>query len=199
MRKRKIKRLQPAILPRGHIERYLQLYGNCSDFHRTVCAGILLIETFYRPLHYRLAEYCITLGSCVYSLILKKPVKSYTIGIGQVGIARILNCSGYMTDPRQRHICIDSPKQLMCVLSSFRHSKMTKIVEQYVSQLITCAQKAFPYDIDEQIQYIGELYNGRYSYGLLLVEVFHYLLNYERNDALLAKKNAMHETCLFGK
>lgn len=174
-RKRKNKRLQPDLLPRNRIERYAKLCKNGSDFQRKVFTAVLLIESFYRPFYYRMGEYCFSVASCIYSLLLKKQVKAYTVGIGQIGIARILNYGGYKVDPFQHYVSINSVGQLMCVIASFRRSEMIKIIEQYIFQLVTRAQETFPHDVDEQVQYIGELYNGRYSYGLQLVEVFHSL------------------------
>ena len=169
---RKIKRLQPDALPCSRIKRYSSYCKSGPDFQNKILTGILLIETFYRPFYYRVGEYCITLISCGWSLLFKKSIKSYTIGIGQLGIARILNLCGYKADPRQHYVQIHSLAQLICIITTLRRSKMVRVLEQYISQLVNRAKGAFPNNKEEQILYVGELYNGRYSYGLLLVEVF---------------------------
>lgn len=169
---RKIKRLQTDALPFSRIKRYSSYCKSGPDFQKRILTGILLIETFYRPFYYRIGEYSITLISCCWSLLFKKNIKSYTIGIGQIGIARILNLCEYEFDPRQHYVQIRSLAQLICVISTLRRSKMVRLLEQYISQLITHAKETIPNNKEEQILYVGELYNGRYSYGLLLVEVF---------------------------
>lgn len=185
MRKRKIRRLRPEAIPRKRIIRYSKLYTNGTDFQKNIFTGILLIETFYRPLLYRIGEYFATIAACTCSLLLKRQVKSYTIGIGQIGIARILYGCGYAVDPRHHVVNISTVGQLLCVIASFRRSKMVQILELYISQLVTRAKDTFPNNTEEQILYIGELHNGRYSYGLLLVEVLNRIYLLEQSHSAI--------------
>lgn len=146
-------------------------YGINSD----VLLSIFTIETFYRPLWMRVVEYCVVLGSCVRCLLLKIPVKNRTIGRCQLGLATILNFYGGNHYQHSHNISISSFSEVRQIFSVMSKERTIEILAYRLQPITHRAVSIYPDLRENRIRYIGEQFNGRYSYGMLLTEVFRQL------------------------
>ena len=150
-------------------------FGDVYGINSNVLLSIFTIETFYRPLWMRLGEYCVVFFGCIRCLLLKIPMKNRTIGRCQLGLATILNFYGGTHYQHSHGILISSVsevRQIFSVLSKERAIEILAYRLQPISHRAICI---YPELRENRIRYIGEQFNGRYSYGMLLTEVFHQL------------------------
>ena len=160
-------------------------FGDEYGTNPNVLLSIFAIETFYRPLWMRLIEYCVVFGGCIRSLLLKIPTKNRTIGRCQLGLATILNFYGSNHYQHSHGILISSIYEMRQIFSVLSKEQSIKILAYRLQPIAHRAVCIYPDLQEKQIRYIGEQFNGRYSYGMLLTEVFHQL---EQENAV-AKQN----------
>lgn len=134
-------------------------------------AAIYAIESYFRPTMFRVGEYCIVILSGLASIFLGTPLKNYTIGVCQLGLATICNYYGANYYQHQAQIRFKSLKNLFDVLSVISQAQSARILLYRLSPMLIRAQNIYPKDTDQQLCYIGEQFNGRFSYGLMLCEV----------------------------
>ena len=77
--------------------KFLRQQCEGSKLSYKICSGIIQIETTYRKKYFRICEYLALTIGIVFNLLLKRPIKNYTIGICQVGISTILSYYGKET------------------------------------------------------------------------------------------------------
>lgn len=161
-------------LTKKDIERFLKACEplETSRKNEAVLLSIYIVETHFRKMMYRQGEYIIAFASAIVSVLFKRPMKNYTIGKCQLGIATICNYYGGCYYQHQRYILIRGIKALGNIFSITILENTVKILNYRVLPIIKRAEKIYPDNIELQMYYIGEQFNGRYSYGLLLYEVF---------------------------
>lgn len=147
-------------------------YGNEYRVNPCVLLSVFLIETFYRPLWMRIAEYSVVFWGCVGCLLLKRPIKNYTIGKCQLGLATILNFYGGNHYQHSHKILISSVSEIRQIFSVISEENSIKILAYRLQPITHKAMRIYPNLRKNRIRYIGEQFNGRYSYGMLLNEVF---------------------------
>ena len=139
-----------------------------NGFPANLLVGIYLIESGARPLPARAVEYLCVLVGIVGQILFHKPVKSYTIGKYQLGLPEMLNYIGVNTYAHSPFVSIPIRK-IPALLKSLQKSEQVKI---FAGEVLRFYKKAIniygEQDVDKICIYIGEQYNGRYSYGLLL-------------------------------
>ena len=144
----------------------------------SLCA-IYLIETTARPLYARVAEYVAVTCRMILCFISKIPCPSYTIGKFQIGIPYILQYAGkdiYEHVDRIRQITL---RDLLTVWKSIGWKMQVKLAVYRLKPITRRAKKI--YHVSEEdcdyraYVYIGEQYNGQYSYGLFMQEIADYL------------------------
>lgn len=150
----------------------LRKYATGNVHLDNIILSIILIETHFRPWYARLVEYILTFGEGIYSVLFHRPMKNFTIGISQIGIAHLLNSYGYNYYPHARSIVLVKFNQLLLIFHVILTKDVINQTISHVSPLLIQVQTVFPDDLSQQLVWLGELYNGRYAYGLLLEDVF---------------------------
>lgn len=143
-----------------------------------IFASIYAIESFYRPVPFRMAEYAVVLGVGAISIALKRTIRNYTIGVCQLGLSTIFNYYGgdyyqYATELR-----LSNMRCLSKLLSVISLKTSIKVLAYRIDPMLQRAQSIYPNNRENQLCYIGEQFNGRYSYGLMLNSVYEILDNY---------------------
>lgn len=153
-------------------KRFCIKYGNEYGVNSDILLSIFTIETFYRTFWMRVAEYSVVFWGCIRCLLLKKPIKNYTIGKCQLGLATILNFYGGNYYRHSQNILISSISEIKQIFSVISEEKAIKILAYQLQPIAHKAIRIYPDLRKNRIRYIGEQFNGRYSYGMLLTEVF---------------------------
>ena len=135
-----------------------------------ILEGVLELETTYRKWYHRFAENSATICLLLLNRLIGIPVRNFTIGYCQIGIASILS-----TDKRRiyRHCRY---------LNRFEANDIFQIIKAmgFESNLLICAElleqiylKEVMLTDDINIVYrrVGEEYNGTLGYGLMLEEL----------------------------
>lgn len=151
-------------------------YGNEYWTNPYVLLSVYTIETFYRPFWMRIVEYCAVFFGCARCLLLKRPMKNYTIGKCQLGLATILNFYGGDYYQHSRYILISSVDEIRQIFSVISEDRALEILAYRLQPITHKAACIYPELRENRIRYIGEQFNGRYSYGMLLTEVFNQLI-----------------------
>ncbi|MBE7031948.1 MAG: hypothetical protein E7401_03180 [Ruminococcaceae bacterium] len=132
-----------------------------------ICSGIIQIETTYRKRYFRICEYVVLMISIVLNLLLKRPIKNYTIGICQVGISTILSYYGKNTYQHLEKINRLSFCDAYNIMKAIYYKNNILVFCYRISCI--CGKSYFEkYSESQQAQIVGEEYNGKYLYGLRL-------------------------------
>lgn len=150
-------------------------FGKKYGVNPNVLLSIFTIETFYRPFWMRMVEYCVVFFGCIRCLLLKIPTKNRTIGRCQLGLATILNFYGSNHYQHSHNILISSILEVHQIFSVISKERAIEILAYRLQPITRRAICIYPDLRENRIRYIGEQFNGRYSYGMLLTEVFRQL------------------------
>ena len=150
-------------------------FGTDYGVNPDVLLSIFTIETFYRPLVMQVVEYCVVLLGCMRCLLLKIPTKNRTIGSCQLGLATILNFYGGNHYQHSQKILISSFSEVRQIFSVLSKERAIEILAYRLQPITHRAICIYPNLRENRIRYIGEQFNGRYSYGMLLTEVYRQL------------------------
>ena len=153
---------------RATCQKYAEAYGINSH----LLISVFVIETYYRPRWQRIIEYFVVFIGCIRCLLFNAPIKNYTIGKCQLGLSTILNFYGSNYYQHARTIIISSFAEMQQLLTSCTTEKSIEILAFRLKPLVIKAKKIYPDNNKSRLRYIGEQYNGRFSYGLLLTTVF---------------------------
>lgn len=144
----------------------------------TLCA-IYLIETTARPLYARWAEYVIMTLRMMLCFLIKCPCPSYTIGKFQIGIPYILQYAGKDIYEHVDRIWKINFRDMIAIWKSIAWEAQVKLAVYRLKPITRRAKKIYHIsenDCDYRAYvYIGEQYNGQYSYGLFMQEIVDYL------------------------
>jgi hypothetical protein len=147
-------------------------YCDKNDFSievKNIAVSILLIEQYFRPIHKRLLEYFLLTINIVASLLFEMKLHNYTIGKSQVGITYILRYYGFDRDIHSKYLYSLSLRETITILFSFSSYDEVAILLKRVSIYYKHLNAN---NYDHVLRKIGEMYNGKYSYGLLLESVY---------------------------
>ncbi len=143
---------------------------------RGLLRTITRIEQAARPRYARIAEYSVLFLAFVRNKVFRVPIKNYTLGKCQLGISTILNYYNYGLYQHLKHIQTLSIKQILIIYSSAMSVKQYCILAKHLAPINERACNIYPdssneNDLASRYIYIGEEFNGRYSYGLRLAEL----------------------------
>lgn len=169
------------------LNNYIKEIASKNDIPYAILYGIINIETSYRKLYFRIAEYFCTICSYLTLKLFKIPMKNYTVGVCQVGIAMILSS-------QDRNIYIHNK-----YINRIEKGDFLKIIKSFFKRnnIEVCASFLKTIYLDEIMKHsnmkivvrrIGEKYNGHLSYGLMLERQYFKILK-ENNSALNFKIN----------
>lgn len=150
---------------------YFEYMSIKYDIPKELLIGIFTIETTYRKFYHRLAENILTVLSIVLNILFNGKVKNYTVGRCQIGLATILSLSGNYKYRHSKHITNLTFKDLLIIMKAMNFKGS---VEVCASHLRVLYEKELSRGADEEIliRRIGEEFNGRYIYGLILEDMY---------------------------
>ena len=154
----------------AEVFRQIEAREHCD--HR-ILLGIYTLESFYRPLPLRMAEYGMLLSEGLLSPVRGGKIKNYTIGPCQLGLSTLLRDQGYQVELHCKQVPVPS---IGAFLGLFRAASTAFSAQVLAHRLRDAMEKAAldaPERFDLRCRYIGQVFNGRYSYGLLLERVCH--------------------------
>lgn len=155
---------------------YLNELASFHEIPQNLLVGIYLIETSFRPWYFRIGENILVIFCSILNLLFKKPFKNYTIGRCQIGIASILKYHGRSTYKHTKYITAITVEDLLNIIKSMYYKNNLEICSNMIVPLY---KKSFytANNYNGQLCHVGEEYNGRYSYGLLLEDIVNLLDN----------------------
>lgn len=132
--------------------------------------GIFILETTYRKWYHRTIENLFVIASILAHILFLRSVKNYTIGCCQIGLANLLIS---FDRPRYRH---------SLKLDDLTYVDLVIIIKGmfYRNNIQSCAnltEVLYNREIsrgsskDIIIRRVGEEYNGKYTYGLMLENI----------------------------
>ena len=132
--------------------------------------GVYMLETTYRKWYHRIAENALTILSVILCIFFKRPVRNYTIGCCQIGLATLLTISGRA---RYRHSAqIDNLKwdDLACIMRGMTFSRNVEVCSKHLKNLLD-RELIRGTMYNTAIRNVGEDFNGKYTYGLMLEDL----------------------------
>lgn len=133
--------------------------------------GIYVIETHFRPLYRRLAEYAATAVTGLWSLVSGRPIRSWTIGPYQLGLPTILAYYGYPARLHDHTVHIPSLRALASIFSAAALSTGVRILDWRLAPTAREAARHWPDREGMRCRAVGEEFGGRFTYGLILERV----------------------------
>lgn len=135
---------------------------------RKILIGIYLIESNYRNILYRFAEYIIVILKLIFY---DKQIKNYTIGIMQVGLANILRYYNYYEyDEHEKFLKNISFEKVKNILKGMYWKNSIEISRALIDEWYF-EYKNKNYSESTIVGFIGEKYNGTEGYALLLLDI----------------------------
>ena len=176
-----MRKLTKEILYKGQEKRtYRKVLSTCKKNHLSseitaIIMSIYAIEHFYRYWGFRMVEYFAGVWSGVLSIVFKRPMRNYTIGVCQLGLSTIRNYYGASYYQHSMNLQLNCFQDLREILSVMTIKNSVRILTYRIAPFLEQAQHIYPHSRENQLCYIGEQFNGRYSYGLMLNEVYEIL------------------------
>ena len=154
--------------------------ADLTKIDRSVIIAIYLIENHFRPFYIRTVEYSLLIHAFIANRVVARPIKNYTVGRFQIGLTSILRHGGYAGyKVHDRTITKLSLSELLYILSRC----------SFYNNLVVCCQIVRDFTDKIELEWgtsqynagrIGEKYNGKKSYGFLLLEIAKRLNETER-------------------
>lgn len=139
------------------------------ELPKDILWGIYSIETKYRHSIIRICEYIYLFSMIFLNFIFKRPVKNITIGQFQIGIVNILNYYGADMYRHLRYIELITYKELCSLIRGTIFKNNLLIATELVNNFYNISKQKCK-NTRHCIIHTGQLYNGRYAYGLLLLD-----------------------------
>lgn len=176
-----MRKLTKEILYKGQDKKtYKKVLSTCQENRLSsemtlIVMSIYSIEHFYRYWGFRMVEYLAVVCSGVLSVVFKRPMKNYTIGVCQLGVSTIRNYFGANYYQHLVNLKLNRLQDLWEILSVITVKNSVRILAYRIAPFLEQAQHIYPDSRENQLCYIGEQFNGRYSYGLMLSKVYEIL------------------------
>lgn len=152
-------------LPNISIMKIINYYSKIYDIPFYVLLGIFIIETTNRTLVYRLIEYVAATAFGLISIIFKKSMKNYTVGVCQVGIGNILYMDLNRDIRYDKYIKLKNYNELKTVVMAYKKNNNIRMSAMLIKEFLN---ESMELNSDRQIRYIGQKYNGKIEHGVLL-------------------------------
>ncbi|QOR35999.1 hypothetical protein IMX26_04065 [Clostridium sp. 'deep sea'] len=173
--------LKSKYIKRHHLKKRTKKINEAADNYNidpSILMSLYIIETYYRPFYARIFEYIILFLEWIFCNILNKPIRNYTIGPFQLGISKIL----FFGNIKKCDIHISSIDSL----SLFQVFKIYKycILENNLDlcckniSIIQHNNKRKWSNSISNVGRIGQIYNGKISYGILLMKLSSFIKEY---------------------
>ena len=155
-----------------------QRVGENAHCDFTLLLGIYTMESFFRPLPYRMAEYGMLLAEGLLCPLRGSQVKNYTIGPCQLGLSTLLRYHGYSVELHCKRVPIPSVGAFLSLYRTAGTAYSAEVLAYRLQAAMEQAKQAYPERFDLQCRSVGEEFNGRYSYGLMLEQVCGFISSY---------------------
>lgn len=137
--------------------------------------GIYTMESFFRPLPYRIAEYGMLLAEGLLCPLRGGRVRNYTIGPCQLGLSTLLRYQGYSVELHCKRVPIPTIGAFLSLYRASGTAYSAEVLAYRLKAAMEQAKQQYPGRFDLQCRFVGEEFNGRYSYGLMLEQVCAYV------------------------
>lgn len=146
------------------------IYDNAEKQKVPFCVllGIYIIETTNRTIVYRWIEYILTFFIGFFSFLFKIRIKNYTVGVCQIGLGNILLMNFNKDKRYDKYFIINSFSEYKAIIKGFNKKNNIKLAAILIKEFILESGNMNP---NRQIRYIGQIYNGRMEYGILLSKI----------------------------
>lgn len=145
---------------------------NCDP---TLLLGIYTLESYYRPLNIRLAEYAMLLGEGLLCPFRGGQIRNYTIGPCQIGLSTLLRYRHCSVELHCKRVPIPSVRAYLSLFRAASIAYSAGVLSYRLGDAMQQAKQNYPGRFHLQCRYVGEAFNGRYSYGLLLEQACRFI------------------------
>lgn len=146
-----------------------------SQADRMVLLGIYTLETYYRPLPCRLAEYGLLLFEGLLAPLRGGQVKNYTIGPCQIGLSTLLRYRNYDVPLHCQRVPLPSFREFLILFRAAGTAYSAELLAYRLQDAMQQAKERYPERMNLQCRVIGQEFAGRYSYGLILERAYGYI------------------------
>lgn len=146
-----------------------------SQADRVVLLGIYTLETYYRPLPCRLAEYGLLLWEGLLAPFRGRQVKNYTIGPCQIGLSTLLRYRNYDVPLHGPTVPLPSFREFLLLFRAAGTAYSAELLAYRLQDAMRQAKERYPERMNLQCRLIGQEFAGRYSYGLMLERAYGYI------------------------
>ena len=146
-----------------------------SEEDRAVLLGIYTLESYYRPLTCRLAEYGLLLWEGLLAPFRGRQVKNYTIGPCQIGLSTLLRYRKYDVPLHCQRVPLPSFREFLLLFRAAGTAYSAELLAYRLQDAMQQAKERYPARINLQCRLIGQEFAGRYSYGLMLERAYGYI------------------------
>lgn len=158
-------------------EKYCHAYSQQFNISSDTLFCICCIERICRPYYQRCVEYFFTVIGIILNLIFRIPLKNYTVGCCQIGLANILRYNGFSFYGHLDKIYKFRPNMVIPVLKAFSPRWSIKIcaflIEDYSNKFKATS-------ISNYNKQLGFRYNGTIEYGILLNNLYQKYIAYKK-------------------
>lgn len=152
-------------VPNISVMKIINYYSEKYNVPFYVLLGIFIIESTNRTLLFRFIEYIVATICGLLSLLLKKPIKNYTVGVCQVGIGNILYLNSNRDNRYDGSLSIKNYNEFKIVIMAFKKNNNIMIAAMLIKEFLNESKDL---NSDRQIRYVGQKYNGKIEYGIFL-------------------------------
>ena len=146
-----------------------------SQADRMVLLGIYTLETYYRPLPCRLAEYGLLLWEGLLAPFRGGQVKNYTIGPCQIGLSTLLRYRNCDVPLHCQRVRLPSCREFLLLFRAAGTAYSAELLAYRLQDAMRQAKQRYPARMNLQCRVIGQEFAGRYSYGLMLERAYGYI------------------------
>ena len=130
--------------------------------------GIYLIESCYRPLPLRVAEYAAVGVLGLWSLITGRTLRNFTIGPCQLGLSAFLSDIFTEEAMHVRTVRLNTVSDFLCIFTAMSRSKSFCLLARRLHAASREARARWPERRRLRCRHVGQTFGGRYTYGLML-------------------------------
>ncbi len=152
-------------IPKESKLKIINHYSIMYNIPFNVLLGVYLIETKNRKIVHRIIENLLVTFLGTLSLIFKINIKNYTIGQYQIGIGNMLKYNFSKDTRHAKYIKIRNFCEYKWLFKMMLFKNNIKFAAQLIHEFIL---ESNDLNIERQIRYIGQKYNGYRKYGVQL-------------------------------
>lgn len=130
--------------------------------------GICLIESCYRPLPLRVAEYAAVGVLGLWSLITGRTLHNFTLGPCQLGLSAFLSNTFSEEDMHIPAVHLNTVSDYLRMYTSLSYSGSFALLARRLDAASQEAAVCWPERRELRCRHVGQTFGGRFTYGLML-------------------------------